>query len=202
MRTLRLHGRLAKKFGKQFEFEAANVREAISAMCANFPTFHAEIVKGHYEVVAGPRKGGLRLGEENLTLNLAPGQQIHVIPRIAGAKRGGIGKLVAGVALVAVGIASGGGAVPLFGGALGGGFTWGTVAMVGAAMAFAGIAQLLTPTPKSPAARERQEDRPSFLLGGAVNVEEQGHPIPLMGGENVVGGIVISAGITVERIPA
>jgi predicted phage tail protein len=75
--------------------------------------------------------------------------------------------------------------------------------MIGASMALSGVAMLLTPTPKTPdiSQKERPEDRPSFLLGGAVNVVEQGHPIPICGGENILGGIVISAGIDVAKLP-
>jgi predicted phage tail protein len=112
--------------------------------------------------------------------------------------------MIIGVALLGVAaIATGGFALGASGTALGmGAGTWGSVAMIGASLALTGISMLLTPVPKSPdvSQRERPEDRPSFMLGGSVNVVEQGHPIPICGGRNVMGGIVISAGISIEKL--
>ncbi len=206
-RQVILHGALRKKFGGPFTFHCTNTVEAVRLLTANFPSFPHEIHDKTYRIIVGPKKGGRQLGEEELPICFPENETIHIIPAIAGAKRGGAGKLIAGIAILAVAaIATGG--LGLAGAPMSGALglsagTWGSIAMVGASMALSGIAQLLTPVPKSPdmSQNERPEDRPSYMLGGAVNVVEQGHPIPLCGGRNVMGGIVISAGITIEKIP-
>jgi predicted phage tail protein len=203
-RLVYLHGNLRDKFGGPFEFHCQNTSEAVRLLVANFPDFPAFAVKGNYRVIVGPRKKGRELDEKELPLIFPEKYAIHIVPTISGAK-GGSGKIIAGVALLAVAaIATGGFALGATGTALGMGATgWGSVAMIGASMALSGIAMLLTPTPKTPDLnqRERPEDRASFLLGGAVNLVEQGHPVPICGGRNILGGIVISAGVTVDKVP-
>jgi predicted phage tail protein len=195
MRDIVLHGRLRDTYGPKFRLDVASVHEAVRALCANFPQFYGDIIQGHYRVIAGSRRKGERLDEQMLPFHLPKGQSIHIIPAIRGAKNGGVGKIIAGIAMVAVAVAA-----PMAGLAVGSQL-WTSLGLIGASLAFSGIAQLLTPVPKTPQASERPADRPSFLLGGAVNVTEQGYPIPIIGGEMIVGGIVISAGVSVERMP-
>lgn len=203
-RKVFLHGNLREKFGGPFEFYCQSTAEAVRLLVANFPDFPAFIAKGSYRVIVGSRRKGRHLEEKELPMIFPEKDSIHIIPTISGAKGGG-GKIIIGVAILAVAaVATGGFALGATGTALGmGAAGWGSVAMIGASMALSGIAMLLTPTPKSPdmSQKERPEDRPSFLLGGAVNVVEQGHPVPICGGRNILGGIVISAGVTVEKIP-
>jgi predicted phage tail protein len=203
-RRVYLHGNLREKFGGPFEFHCANTSEAVRLIIANFPDFPAFVANGSYRVIVGSRKKGRHLDETELPMCFPEKDSIHIVPTISGAKGGG-GKIIIGVALLAVAaVATGGFALGAGGTALGiGASGWGSVAMIGASMALSGIAMLLTPTPKSPSLtqNERPEDRPSFLLGGAVNLVEQGHPVPICGGRNILGGIVISAGISIEKIP-
>lgn len=189
-----MHGRLREAYGPQFRLDVASVHEAVRALSANFKGFHADIAKGHYKVIVGPKKKNNAIDESLLPLHLPSGQSIHIIPAIRGAKSGG-GKIIAGIAMIAVAVAA-----PYAGLAVGSQL-WTSMGLIGASMALSGVAQLLTPTPKTPEPNERPEDRPSFLLGGAVNVTGQGYPIPIIGGEVITGGIVISAGVTVEKMP-
>ena len=204
-RKVFLHGALREEFGGPFEFHCANTTEAVRLIIANFPKFPAAIAEGTYRIIVGSLKRGREIDESEIPLCFPEKDNIHIIPAIAGAKRGGGGKLIAGIAILAVSaIATGGFSLAAGSSVLGmGAGTWGSIAMVGASLALSGIAQLLTPVPKTPdmSQNERPEDRPSFMLGGAVNVVEQGHPIPICGGENILGGIVISAGINIEKLP-
>lgn len=201
-RSVFLHGNLRKKFGGPFEFYCQNTAEAVRLLVANFAEFAPTVAKGQYRIVVGSLRRGRELDEEQINLCFPEKENIHIIPTISGAKSGG-GKIIIGVALLGIaaiatgGFGAAGGAPLLFGAKV-----WGSVAMIGASMALSGIAMLLTPTPKTPdlSQRERPEDRPSFMLGGAVNVVEQGHPIPICGGQNILGGIVISAGVSVEKM--
>jgi predicted phage tail protein len=200
-----LHGNLKQKFGGPYQFHCRNTVEAVRLLVANFPEIAPIIAKGTYRIVVGSLRKGRQLDESEIPLCFPEKDSIHIIPTISGAKRGGVGKMIAGVALLGIAaIATGGFALAGGATALGmGAGTWGSIAMVGASLTLSGIAQMLTPVPKTPDIRqnERPEDRPSFMLGGAVNVVEQGHPIPICGGRNILGGIVISVGVTVERMP-
>lgn len=203
MRAVILHGRLKQKFGGNFNLNVRTVVEAMRLLGANFDKFNAELVKGSYYVFIGPGKKGEAWDEERLSLYLAPRREIHIYPAPKGGKRSGIGKIIAGVALIGLTVLSGGTSAPLFGGALGAGFTGGTVALVGASLALSGVASLLTKPPKMPdsMAFERPEDRASFLISSPVNTTAEGAPIPIVGGRMRVGSLVISSGASNEQIP-
>lgn len=204
MRQLFLHGRLKKKFGGPYNFDCTGPIEAVKLMVANFPEFAGEIAKGSYRIIVGSLRNGREIDEQMLPMVFPEKESIHIIPTIAGAK-GGAGKTILGIAIIGVAaIATGGFGAAGVAPALFGAGTWGSIAMVGASLALSGIAQMLTPTPKTPdiTQREPPDQRPSFLLGGSVNVIEQGHPIPIVGGKNILGGIVISVGIDVEEVLA
>ena len=204
-RLVYLDGRLKARFpGGPFSLSVTSVQEIVRALAANFPGFRQELAKGAYRIVVGSRKKGEEIGEDLLTFGLAAGKAVHIIPTVTGRKRAGLGKTILGVALIAVAaVATGGFAAGAGAGLFGTGLSWGTVGLMGAALTFGGIAQLLTPSPKTPnmSGYERPEDRPSFLLGGQVNTTLQGNPIPIVGGRMLVGSLVISAGIYTEKMP-
>lgn len=205
MRRIVLHGRLKRLFGGSFNLHVNSVHEAIRCLSANFHAqkFDAEVVKGSYFVFIGPGKKGEAWDEERLALLLPPQREIHIYPAPKGGKRGGLGKIIAGVALIGLTVLSGGTSAPLFGGALGAGFTGGTVALVGASLVLSGVATLLTKPPKTPnmGSLESPEDAPSFLLSTPVNTSMEGSPIPIVGGRMRVGSLVISSGVSNEAIP-
>jgi predicted phage tail protein len=206
LRRVFLHGRLRSRFKGPFSFEASSVQEVVRALAANLPGFRAELAKGAYRIVVGAARTGERLTEDLLAFQLPPGRPVHIVPTVTGRKRSGLGKTILGIALISVAAIASGGTFGAIAGLTGGVFSslsWGTVALFGAALTFGGIAQLLTPIPKTPSLSgyERPEDRPSFLLGGQVNTTLQGNPIPIVGGRMLVGGLVISAGIYTEKMP-
>ncbi len=203
-----LAGRLKSKFGGPYEFFINTPADAIRALTANFPAFAAEFQKGAYRFIVGSRKKGEDCDPELLDFGLPSGKHLHIVPVAAGRKGGGTGKMIIGIAAFSVAMVMSAGtaaglATPLFGGGMFSGITWGSVAIFGVAMAMAGVAQMLTPTPKAPnmAEYESNKDSPSFLLGGAVNTTEQGNAIPICLGKIRTGGVVISGGISIERIP-
>jgi predicted phage tail protein len=203
LKTIHLHGRLRQKFGANFKLHVNSVLEAMRCLAANFPGFDAEVVKGSYFVFIGPGKKGDAWDEERLSLYLPPRCDIHIYPAPKGGKNSGLGKIIAGVALIGIAVLSGGAATPLFGGALGAGFTGGTVALVGASLALSGVATMLTKPPKTPntSTFERPEERQSFLLGAPTNISSEGSVIPIVGGRMRVGSLIISSGVTNEQIP-
>lgn len=68
-------------------------------------------------------------------------------------------------------------------------------------MVLGAIVAALAPSPKTSAGAEGPDERPSFLYNGAVNVVEQGYPVPLVYGIHTTGSVVISAGIDVAQLP-
>jgi predicted phage tail protein len=202
MRTIRLAGRLKKKFGGPFTMDVSSVQEAVRALAVNLPGFLAELRIGAYRITVGGPKSGMHISEDTLTFQLPEGKDIRIVPVTAGSKSGGTGKLIMGIALIAVATVASGGTFGAFAGGAAGGLGWGTVAMFGAAFTFAGIAQLLTPTPKAPniGNLEKPEERPSFLMNTPVNVSSQGNPVPIVGGRCRVGSVVGSVGVSTERL--
>lgn len=203
IRTIHLHGRLGKKYGRTHRYDVATPAEAIRALNANHPGFANELValgeKGYaYRVLHGRRAQiGLSAVEE---LNDPASGDIRIIPEIAGAKKGGLGQLLAGIAMVALVYFTGGAASAFWSTTIGGAKIGTMVASIGMSMAIGGVVQMLASTSKSEQAAEDKKD-PSYIFNGAINTMAQGHPVPVGYGEMIVGSAVISAGISVDEVP-
>lgn len=193
MRNIYLYGRLAKKFGAVFRLDVHTASEAVRALMANFKDFEKEIRKGSYHVVRGNHLDtGMSLAEADLTEFKLGSGDLHIAPVIKGSKRGGLLKIILGVVLVGAALFSGIGTA--FMGGLGVGATWGNVAMLGVAMAAAGVSQLLAP--------EESEDKKneSFTFSGPTNIYEQGFPLPLVYGRVITGTLLGSGSVDIEDI--
>lgn len=205
LREIRVYGRLAKFLGRRtFTAAVDSVADAMRFLLANFPELEGHMSDQHYRVSVGTYD----LSEEEV--NHPVGKQvIKIAPVVAGA--GAVGRIIAGVALVALAIASGAGVFGLaFAKNVG---LFGVVSGVGASLALGGVAQLLTPTPTlSPTAgnaytqqttRETELDpQKSYSFSGIQNTSRAGTPVPLIYGETIVGSVVISAGIDTEQVSA
>jgi predicted phage tail protein len=198
MRNIILHGKLKKEFGESFSLNVSTVGEAIRAIGSQIPNFVEEIKKGTWYIVRGDPKTGLYLGEEDVnTFNLGSAD-LHILPKLKGAKNGGGAlKAVLGVALIGMAFFFSGGALAapiMAGGGLLGGMTWGNIAMMGVAMAVTGVSQLLSP---EEVASDKQD---SFSFSGPGNVYDQGAPVPLVYGRVITGSVMVSGGIDIENI--
>jgi len=205
LRKVFLHGKMARRYGKMFELDVSTAAEAVRALRANFPEILKDFRDGTWHVMRGDKRKGVDLGEEDITgLKLGNGD-LHFVPAVQGSKRDGMLKVILGVVLVGASFMGGGFmAAPLAGGAgaaggglfggLMGGMGGGNLAMMGAAMILGGISQLLAPEEKE------EKDENSFTMNGPGNTESQGSPIPLVYGEVITGGIMVSGGIDIEDI--
>ena len=130
------------------------------------------------------------------------------MPVVAGA--GAVGRIIAGVALIALSFGAG---ALIAGAALAGnlsGFGLQALAFavnlgftVGASLVLGGVAQLLTPTPKIGSGKDSEQDpRKSYSFSGIQNTSRQGLPVPIVYGETLVGSIVISAGVDTVQVVA
>jgi predicted phage tail protein len=199
-RSIYLHGQLGEKYGKVFQLDVTSAGETIRALSANFPDFRKDVIEGAWHFVRGEDiDTGFSLDAEQVaSFRLGKGD-LHIVPYIAGSKRGGLLKVVLGVALFGLGIWMGF-ATPIFagaaasGGALGG-ITYGNLAMLGASLALAGVSQLMAPEAKS------ESDEGSFAFSGPGSAYEQGSPVPLVYGFGVItGSVLVSGGIDVEQL--
>ena len=191
LRVIRVYGELRKFLGRS-EFRAAvsNPAEALRFLVANFPGLEQHMAERHYKVWSG----SYRVTPDHL--HDPSGQDvIRIAPAVAGA--GDVGKILIGVALVALTIATGG-----FGGAaIIGGVTWaGVVGGLGAALLLGGVAGLLAPTPTTDSAVKDVKRAESYNFSGISNVSRQGLPVPVIYGETVVGSVTVSLGISTEQV--
>ena len=195
LRKIKLYGELAKFLGqKTFEAEVSNAAQAIRFLVVNFPQLEKHMMERYYKVSVG----NWELTEEELTYPNGE-EDIKIIPVVGGAGRG-IGRFLLGAVMIGVGIASGG--ATFAGGSFTGvGFLGGTTALIGnlgIALAFQGLAQMITPVETIP---EREQDpRLSFNFSGIQNTSRAGVAVPVIYGQVLTGSVVISAGIETAQV--
>lgn len=174
--TIKLYGHLGRAFGRIHRFDVQTPAEAIRALRANFAGF-AQYMREHsqpgYRVVTDL---GARSAEQ---LNeLAGGKSIKFIPVVAGSKQAGLGQIIVGAVLVAIGSYTG--ITP--------------ISQIGYAMMIGGASQMLfAPAPQS--GPNNTKNQPSYAFSGPVNTTAQGNPVPVCYGRMLVGSQVISGGM-------
>lgn len=198
MRTVVLHGALAKKYGKSFEFEAETASEIIRALSANFVGFSKDIFEGSWHIVRGKTiKGGMDLGEEEIVGMRLGAADLHILPYVAGSKNGGVLKIVLGVALIGLSFGFAGALAAPISTALFGATTWGNaMAYIGFSLAISGMSTLLAPETDP----TKNENEPSFVSSGPGNTNSEGAIVPIVYGEVITGAVLASGGITIEKI--
>lgn len=191
LRTIKVYGPMATFLKRRvFKADVANPAEAVRFLIANFPALERHMADQYYKVHVSDR--ALELGSAPDELHLPIGQQetISIIPVMAGA--GATGRIIAGIAFVAFSLL-----LPGVGAAIGGALMT-KIGLIGGALIIGGIAELLTPIPKIGGAED--DPRKSYSFSGVQNVSRQGVPVPIVYGEMIVGSIVISAGISTDKV--
>lgn len=199
LRRIKLYGSLAKFIGKRVLYaDVATAAEAVRFLVANWPELRQHMGDKHYRVFVG----SWNLAADELH-SPAGQQEIKIVPVVGGASKTfqAIGKIVAGVALLALSFVG----APFLGP-----IALNIIAGVGAALTFGGVAQLLTPTPQVGAtaigvgtgigADSGKDPRKSYNFSGIQNVSRQGLSVPVIYGETIVGSVVVSAGIDVDKV--
>jgi hypothetical protein len=194
LRKIKLYGRLAKFVGKRvLHADVSSAAEAIRFLITNWPHLEAHMADQYYRV---------SLDTEDIAsddLHNPIGQEtIKITPVLAGA--GAVGRIIAGVALIALSFVPGLQGAALFGSKI----MAGTVLFgIGTSLALGGVAQLLSPVPQMPTGMDSQQDpRKTYSFSGIQNTSRQGIPVPVCYGETMVGSIVISAGIDTVQVTA
>jgi len=199
MRLIKVYGSLAKFLGQRsFRAAVSTPAEAVRFLVANFPGLQAHMAEREYKVSAG--KIQLSIGDEPQQLHMPIGSAdvIRIVPVLIGA--GDVGKILGGIALVALSLLFAPGA------ALAGAFTLGSQAVsigvgIGLSLTLSGVASLLSPVPQLGAGNDTDADpKKSYSFSGIQNVSRSGVPVPIIYGEVLVGSVVISAGLTSNEV--
>ena len=192
LRRIKLYGRLAKFIGHRvLEADVATAAEAVRFLLANWPELEQHMADQHYRVSVG----SYALSKDELH-DPAGQQDIRIVPVVAGA--GATGRIIIGTLLVVAAIA-----IPGLGIGLAGA-TVTAIGLFGGSLVLGGVAQLLTPVPKTNLGIDGQDDpRRSYSFSNIQNTSRAGVPVPILyGGPRLVGSVVISAGIYTVQVAA
>lgn len=193
-----LHGELGTKFNKEYKLAVDSPIEAIRALSALVPNFKEEFQKGNYYLYLGDKSDRINLDEDNVKLK--SNLPIHIVPEVVGAKDKGVGKLLAGIALIGVAFIPGLNAA-VFGAlqGLAGGIAGGqgvlaahAVAQVSASAAFFGGLQLALGGAAQMMAPKVGSSKESNLFSGAPDSVTEGTPVPLVYGDYLAIGYPVS----------
>ena len=192
MRVIKVYGQLAKFLGRRsFKAAVSSPAEAVRFLLANFPQLEGHMIDQHYKISVGRYELEAGSQPDQLRYLVAESEPIRIIPVVAGA--GAVGRIIAGVALIAAAFVIG---QPWLGAT-----AFSLIIGVGASLALGGIAQLLSPVPQLDSGKDGDNDpRKSYSFSGIQNVSRQGVPVPIVYGETLVGSIVVSAGINTEEV--
>ncbi|HCL0948642.1 TPA: tail assembly protein [Salmonella enterica subsp. enterica serovar Muenchen] len=191
-----LHGDL-ERFGRRFSLSIKTGAEGVYALAMQIPGFREKMTEGWYQV----RIAGEDITEETLSARLheplPPGAVIHIVPRMEGAKSGGLFQVIAGAALIvasfipALNVAVWAGMAALQG------VTWASLAFsIGASLMLGGVAQMLAPKPQSPSLHSADNGKQNTYFSSLENMIAQGNPLPVLYGEMMTGSRRISQSLS------
>lgn len=177
VRSIKLCGWLGRKFGKEYFFDVESAAEAVRALCLQVDGFKDYLSQGGgkeklFKVVVN---NNTLIDPEKSMLMESLGE-IKIVPVIRAS--GGAFNFIAGAVLTVVGF-----------------FTSPYVIAVGVGMMLGGAAAMLVKPPKQQQPSEQKQDR-SYIFNGAVNVTQQGQPVPVGYGRMMIGSQVISASVS------
>ena len=186
-----LEGFLADKYGRSWRIKADTYADIFACIDANYPTFKKDLIDiytsgGDVSV----QVGGHFVEEPEELLHPLTKDTIIITPIPSGSKSPEakiiIGAILVVVAYVYLGPLAGAEVATFWSTAAG--ITQAVVTGIGISLVSMGIQQLLAPDPSV------DEDEENYLFNGPENTTVSGNPIPILCGEMMIGGIVISAG--------
>ncbi|MEB6679914.1 tail assembly protein [Acinetobacter lwoffii] len=187
LKTIKLYGILAKRFGKEFRLDVENTREAMRALCVQVPGFEYFMLHAHEQGLEfAVFQDKQNISETELDMSTSA-KVIKVVPKVKGA--GGAVQTILGAVLVVVGIVVG-----VTTGWTGvGGAAGAALIGAGVGMMVGGIAMMLMPKIEN---QDQNQDgnKANKGFGGAVTTIAQGNPVPVLYGQREVGGFIASAG--------
>ncbi|ELJ4794586.1 tail assembly protein [Salmonella enterica] len=185
MARICLYGDL-ERFGRRTDLSIKTAAEGVYALAMQIPGFRQRMNEGWYQI----RIAGEDVSEQTLSARLheplPPGAVIHIVPRMAGAKSGGVFQIVLGAVAIAAAFWTGGASLAAWGAFSTGLFTAGVSMMLG------GVAQLLAPQPKAPSMHSADNGKQNTYFSSLENMVAQGNPVPVPYGEIMTGSRRIS----------
>lgn len=172
-----LHGHLAEAHPHPIEVEAETVAEAVMSL-KQIPALHPKNEQPHPVRISGVDTEIALFSKTNM-------KEIHIYPRTGGegGGKGGLGQILLGIALVAVGFFNPGAFL-----AAEGLFSASSLIMSGALMALGGLLQMMVPVPE-----EDDTSNPSSnILGANQNTVQIGTHVPIGYGHAKAAGHYIS----------
>jgi predicted phage tail protein len=212
LKKITLYGELAEKYGKDWSLDVNSPGEAFKALSANNQGFRQFVASSEERGVGYKVMVGKSYINDYPELGHPSGrQEIKIIPVILGAKSKGLGMILLGVMIVSgfyiygqsiVAAAQAAGAVTnlsmaqTIGIGVANAGTLGSMAMrFAGSLILGGIAAMLAPTPEVPDTADKPTN---YGFDGAANTARQGYAIPVAYGQLLVGGAVISSGVSPE----
>ena len=188
LKTIKLYGILAKKFGKEFRLDVENTREAMRALSVQVPGFEKFMLHAHEQGLRfAVFQDKYNISETELDMS-TDARVVKIVPKVVGAGGDGIFQTILGAVLVVVGVL-------ITIGTLGGGAPLGA-ALIGAGigMMVGGVAMMLMPKVDNKQDQNQDGNKSNFGFGGAVTTIAQGNPVPVLYGQREIGGFIASAG--------
>jgi len=195
LRKIKLYGELAEFVGhKEFEVKVDTVGKAVSFLVHNFPGIQNHMNPRYYQV----KVGNFDIDESEIHYPIGK-ENIHFIPVISGS--GGLGKTLAGIALIGLAFATGGSSLALgLGGFTGGAGISAIVGNIGIGLTLMGVNEMLFPLPQPQKFSSEEDPQLSFSFSGVQNTSRAGTPIPIVYGEIFTGSVVISAAVDTNQV--
>ncbi len=196
---IRVYGRLARFLGERsFDADISTPIDSLKFLLANFPNVERHMMEQSYKIKVGKDEI-----DETELFNPSGIQEIKIIPVVTGSD--GLGRVLAGAALIGLAIAAPaaglglGGGSPLLFGTTGGGALAAAAGNFGIYLALSGAAQMLTPVPTPQGVSEDPQSM-NFSFSGVQNTSRAGTALPVIYGEIFAGSLVVSAGIDTVQI--
>ena len=200
MVEVKLLGELGRRFGRSYRFMANSPKDVISALSNQLTGFKDYLTRAHEDGI------GFRLVDDDADgmdyeKVMMPCRQLVIAPVISGG--GTLGKILLGVALVALAFVPGIGtatSAAVAAGTAKAGFTAiGSLLFgLGTSLVLGGVAALLTPAVKNPSDTEKKD---SFLFDRATELSSQGSPVPILYGRFLAASpLIISSAITTQQV--
>lgn len=187
LKTIKLYGILAKKFGKEFRLNVESTSEAMRALSVQVPGFEHFMLHAHEQGLEfAVFQDKQNISESELGMSTSA-KVIKVVPKVKGAGGNGVFQVIIGAVMIAAAFVTGGTSLAAWGALQG--------ALVGAGigMMVGGITQMLMP--KAETGEQNQDgNKANKGFGGAVTTIAQGNPVPVLYGQREVGGFIASAG--------
>lgn len=183
MRKIHLYGSLQKYSKEPLELSVNGLPQLIGLLEVQYPGIRQDIQdhKDWYVIKRKSNGEAVSIDESTALMPFGDADEIHIAPHVEGS----------GVELV---VAAGWAAAGTFKA-----FVLGTLVNIGLSLALSAIMGSFISSPKPGKALSGRTD-PSFIFDRAVNVEEEGWPVPLVYGQFKTGSVVISAGVATEDL--